>query len=68
MSSSCLHFCKAMNELEVEHFIVIWDTPAGYPIMQTFSFCVLYHLLIYRMEYSLHDQPKFISSNLWTPL
>lgn len=51
-------FVKAMDEPDFKRRIDVLETPAGFPIMQTFQMHLLYHLSTYYMEYALHAYVK----------
>lgn len=57
---------EAMDELNLERQINVWDTPEGFSIMQTFPLHSVYHLSTYHMHYDIYDLAKNIPANLWT--
>lgn len=46
---------KSMEELDQERGIIVWETPASFPMMQAFSLIKLYYLSTYHTKYFLHE-------------
>lgn len=57
-----------MKTLELNRRKNAWETRTCFPVMQTFFFHIIYHLLMYDMAYFIYDQSKNAPANLWTPL
>lgn len=58
-------FVKAMKDLDLKLHIYVQEMPAGFPTMRTFPLLIIFHLSTYHMEYSLYEQTKYISKNVW---
>lgn len=44
VQQAVIKFVDAVEELNFKHCIDVWETPGGFPIMQTFPLDILYHL------------------------